>query len=325
MIRSLHINRLLPTSFRVGAVAPGPAHPPVAKRPQFCYRYNNATTTRRWIATNDITASGKQIILDHQAHENDPNAIVTTITLNRPKANAMGSIMLKEFQDCLADLEDTDTQKTRCVVLTSYSHKVFSAGADLKERATMTQGEAADFVTNLRNTMERMAQLPIPVIAAVEGVAVGGGLEICLAADIRIASGTASFGLPETSLAIIPGAGGTQRLPRLLGSVARAKELIWTGRRISAQEAYEYGLVQHVVDPEKALEKAMELSWKIALNGPVAIRASKQAIEEGMAATDMKEALEIERQNYAKVLPTDDRLEGLSAFKEGRTPEYKGQ
>lgn len=243
--------------------------------------------------------------------------------MNRPKANAMGSGMLQELRACLSELEDPN-HKSRCVVLTSFSTKVFSAGADLKERATMSQEQAADFVTLLRNTMERLAKLPIPVIAAVEGVAVGGGLEIALAADLRIASQTATFGLPETSLAIIPGAGGTQRLARLIGP-AKAKELIWTGRRISAEEALEYGLVQAVVPPGEALDKAMELSWKIAQNGPVAIRASKAAIEEGLCQNNMEDALEIERLNYAKVLPTSDRLEGLAAFKEGRTPKYKGQ
>ena len=278
--------------------------------------------------------ANKEILLEHHHQETDANAIVTTLTLNRPKANAMGKNMLAELRDCLSSLENAiskeegvsnnKTPAPRCLVLTSFSPKVFSAGADLKERATMSQEEAAVYVTLLRNTMERIHQLPIPVIASVEGVAVGGGLEIALAADLRVVSRTATFGLPETSLAIIPGAGGTQRLPRLIG-VARAKELIWTGRRISADEAYEYGLVQHVVDPGEALHKAMELSWKIAQNGPIAIQASKQAIAEGMTVASMPEALEIERQNYQRVLPTSDRLEGLAAFKEGRTPQYKGQ
>lgn len=275
-----------------------------------------ACTARRWQSN-----SQNEILLEHHRDDADSNAIITTLTLNRPKANAMGARMLRELGEHLSELEESNS---RCVVLTSYSNKVFSAGADLKERATMTQEEAADFVTLLRNTMERLAKLPIPVVASVEGVAVGGGLEIALAADIRVASTSATFGLPETSLAIIPGAGGTQRLPRLIG-VSRAKELIWTGRRISADEAYKYGLVQTVVDQGEALNKAMELSRKIAKNGPVAIQASKTAIDEGLAADNMQEALEIERINYARVLPTSDRLEGLAAFKAQRTPEYKGQ
>lgn len=269
--------------------------------------------------------------MEHHAHDSDPKAVVTTLTLNRPKANAMGRNMLQELRDCLSTLEGGNTNNEnpnqnppRCLVLASFSNKVFSAGADLKERATMSQDEAAAYVTLLRNTMERLSRLPIPVIASVEGVAVGGGLEIALAADLRVASHTATFGLPETSLAIIPGAGGTQRLPRLIG-VARAKELIWTGRRIDADEAYEYGLVQHVVGPGEALNKAMEMSWKIAQHGPIAIQASKQAIAEGLEALTMTGALEMEGQNYQKVLPTSDRLEGLAAFRESRTPRYKGE
>jgi enoyl-CoA hydratase/carnithine racemase len=257
-----------------------------------------------------------------QQHPNDQRATIAQITLNRPKANAMGIEMIRMLRECLDQLEDVD-DTTRCVVLTSHSDKVFSAGADLKERATMNLDEAEEFVSLLRGTMERVAGLPIPVIAAVEGVAVGGGFELALAADIRIASIKATLGLPETSLAIIPGAGGTQRLPRLIGA-ATAKELIWTGRRISGEEAYSYGLVQHVVPPGEATNRAIDLAFQIASNGPVAIRASKEAIQEGEKMTHMNDALEIERRCYAKVLPTSDRLEGLAAFREGRTPHYKG-
>jgi len=290
----------------------------------------------------------------------DASCLVTKITLNRPKANAMGREMIQGLQDCLDTLEkecstntnsntnssnnyygngsgnnDTEESKTqdgasastscRCLVLTSCSDRVFSAGADLKERATMTEDETADFVALLRNTMERFASLPMPVVAAIEGVAVGGGLELALAADIRIASTKAVLGLPETSLAIIPGAGGTQRLPRLIGA-SRAKELIWTGRKLNGNEAKEYGLVTDVVpEGSSATEHAVQLAFRIAANGPIAIRASKVAIDRGGEQTCMKNALEIERQCYAKVLPTQDRSEGLMAFKEGRKPSYKGQ
>jgi enoyl-CoA hydratase/carnithine racemase len=233
--------------------------------------------------------------------------------------------MLQQLQDALTSLEDKKSeQRSRCLVLTSSSHKVFSAGADLKERATMSQDQAAAFVTQLRNTMDRLSRLPMPVLASIEGVAVGGGLEIALAADIRIAAKTALLGLPETSLAIVPGAGGTQRLPRLIG-VARAKELIFTGRRINGHTAAEYGLVQHLVESGLADRKALELAWEIARNGPVAIQAAKYAIDEGMTADCMTEALEIERQGYERVLPTWDRLEGLKAFNEKRPPVYKGE
>jgi enoyl-CoA hydratase/carnithine racemase len=287
-----------------------------------CYcRSSLPCLSRRQWRSNTVD---RQVLLETLAPQGFPDRLVAKVTLNRPKANAMGSVMVQELQDCLDILEETNSKAIRCVVVTSSLGKVFSAGADLKERATMTQDQAADFVTLLRNTMERVACLAVPVLAAVEGVAVGGGLELALAADLRIASSTATFGLPETGLAIVPGAGGTQRLGRLIG-IARAKELIWTGRRIQGEEAFEYGLVQKVVQPGQALEQAMELAWKIAGNGPVAIRASKEAIDRGMTASDMKEALEIERQCYARVLPTNDRLEGLAAFKEGRNPNYTGE
>lgn len=302
------------------------------QRPLVCARRSDHRITshfQRWASTVEneppqilmerITVNGAD---NRNADPNDQTATIAQITLNRPKANAMGIELIRKLRECLDQLEDVD-DTTRCVVLTSFSEKVFSAGADLKERATMSMDEAEDFVCLLRSTMERVAALPIPVIAAVEGVAVGGGLELALAADIRIASSKATFGLPETSLAIIPGAGGTQRLPRLIGA-ATAKELIWTGRRISGEEAHSYGLVQHVVPHGEATSRAIDLAFRIAANGPVAIRASKEAIQEGGKMTDMNDALEIERRCYAKVLPTNDRLEGLAAFREGRTPHYKG-
>jgi methylglutaconyl-CoA hydratase len=266
-----------------------------------------------------------QILLEHVHPPHDENASysIAKLTLNRPKANAMGRQFMQEFGEILVTLE-TDTTDTRCLVITSCSPKVFSAGADLKERSTMSQEEAAEFVCTLRSTMERVARLPMPVIAAVEGVALGGGLELALAADLRVASGRATLGLPETSLAILPGAGGTQRLPRLIGK-ARAKELIWTGRKLSGEEALLYGLVEEVVPAGEATDRAMELAFQIAQNGPIGIRASKEAIDRGLECNDMYDALEIERRCYAKVLPTKDRLEGLAAFKEGRKPQYTGR
>lgn len=261
------------------------------------------------------------VILQHTSLDNC-NGTISTITLNRPSAaNAMGKAMILEFQNILRHLEeDSDS---RCVILSSSSPKVFSAGADLKERKTMTILQARDTVDTLRATMERVARLPMPVLAAVEGMAVGGGLELALAADLRVASTSAIFGLPETSLAIVPGAGGTQRLPRLIG-ISRAKELIWTARRIDASTANDYGLVDKVVGEGEALSAAIEMATKIASNGPVAVRVSKFAIDEGMAQSKMYEALDIERQAYTRVLETSDRLEGLAAFQEKRPPKYTG-
>ena len=283
-----------------------------------------------------------QILVEHLTHENIPNATVTLLTLNRPKANAMGRTMIAQLQRALDALEQPpspESNTTRCVVLNSSSRRVFSAGADLKERQSMTIREAHTFVNTLRHTFQRVSALPVPVIAALQGVALGGGLELALAADLRVASaaGGTQLGLPETSLAIVPGAGGTQRLPRLLGSVARAKELVWTGRRLDAAAAYECGLVQHVVNEDDEDDKAapgsysactafaLELAWKIARAGPVAIRASKWAVDEGLkCGGDMEAALAVEEQAYQRVLETRDRLEGLAAFNEKRSPEYRG-
>ena len=252
---------------------------------------------------------------------NDTAPTITKVTLDRPKANAMGKQMIAELNDCLDQLQQEEN--CRCVILASSSPKVFSAGADLKERATMTEDETQEFVAMLRSTMQRVADLPMPVIASIEGVAVGGGLELALAADLRIAGKKAILGLPETSLAILPGAGGTQRLPRLIG-ISKAKELIWTGRRLDAYEALEYGLVNEVVE-QNTMERTMELASQIASNGPIAIRASKEAIQQGAELECIHKALEIEEKSYAKVIPTKDRLEGLQAFREGRTPQYTGE
>jgi methylglutaconyl-CoA hydratase len=222
------------------------------------------------------------------------------ITLNHPPANAMGRVFLQQLKHGMKSMEEA-----RCIIIHSaLAPKVFSAGADLKERATMTMEEAEAFVVQLRTTLQELSNLPVPVIAAIDGVAVGGGLELALAADLRVVSARSKVGLPETSLAIVPGAGGTQRLPRLIGE-GRAKELIWTGRRLSGVEAAEYGLATRLVDNEESsLDTAMQLAEEIAKKGPVAIRASKWAIQEGMKKVSMENALEVERQAYARVLPT---------------------
>lgn len=186
--------------------------------------------------------------------------------------------------------------------------------------------EVQEFVTQLRMTFHRLSQLPMPILAAIEGSAFGGGLELLLAADIRIASDNPniSLGLPETTLAIVPGAGGTQRLARCIG-LARAKEMIWTGRRIDTRTAHDYGLIQHVVPEGTTLSFAMDLAWTMAANGPIAIQAAKYAIDTGYECTTMNEALDVERIAYERVLQTEDRLEGLLAFQEKRKPQYKGR
>jgi methylglutaconyl-CoA hydratase len=212
----------------------------------------------------------------------------------------------------------------RAVVLRSSVPGVFCAGADLKERASMTPEQVSSFVEAIRSTFSAVAALPMPTIAVVEGAALGGGTELALACDFRVAGEGASFGLPETTLAIIPGAGGTQRLPRLIGA-ARAKELILTGRRIPAAQAERVGLLTSLVKAGEADAAALALARELGSNGPVAVRAAKEAIDSGMEV-GLSEALgRVEKASYARVIPTADRLEGLAAFREKRKPVYTGK
>lgn len=247
---------------------------------------------------------------------------IATITLNRPEAaNAFSRQMLTEFRELIEELKYNSSIRT--VILTGSGEKVFCAGADLKERAGMTPIEVKQTVALIRLVINSVEQLPMPVIAAINGVAFGGGLELALACDIRIAAETAKVGLTETSLAIIPGAGGTQRLPRLIG-LGKAKELIYTAQRVDAYEAKEIGLVEYVVPKEELLQKAMEIADRIADNGPIAVAQAKIAINKGMEV-DLQTGLELEQMAYAMTIPTEDRIEGLTAFKEKRKPQYKGE
>lgn len=250
------------------------------------------------------------------------DAGILLLGLDRPAAkNALGRQLLAEFRQTLSDLRLDPA--VRVVVLHSHVPGVFCAGADLKERAEMTQAEAGAFVQGLRSAFTELEDLPMPVIAALEGAAFGGGLELALAADLRVAGADAKLGLVETALAIIPGAGGTQRLPRLIGS-ARAKELIFTARRIGAAEAEGIGLVERLVPAGSALGAALGLAREILPNGPVALRLAKQAVNRGFEL-NLRSGLVLEQACYAQVLPTKDRLEGLAAFREKRKPQYRGE
>lgn len=252
--------------------------------------------------------------------ENKEQALI--LTLNRPKVmNCINFDLLKAVGHVLEPLQ---TQKdVRCVIITGAGEKAFCAGADLKERATLTQEEVAKFIFTIRNLLTSIQKLPMPVISAINGVALGGGTEIALASDIRIASDNATMGLTETRLAIIPGGGGTQRLPRIIG-VAKAKELIFTGRRVGAQEALEIGLVNSVTPPETLMDKALEVADMIAQTGPIALEMAKYAIDAGIE-TDLATGLAIESNAYRVTIPTEDRTEGLTAFREKRKPVYKGR
>jgi len=250
------------------------------------------------------------------------DAGIVLLGLDRPAAkNALGRQLMAELRQVLVDL--CFDSSVRVVVVHSLVPGVFCAGADLKERAEMSPAEAAAFVHGIRAAFTELEDLPMPVIAVLEGAAFGGGLELALAADLRVAGADARMGLVETALAIIPGAGGTQRLPRLIGA-SRAKELIFTARRIDAVEAERLGLVNRVAPAGGALDAALALAREILPNGPVALRMAKQAVSRGLEL-DRDSGLALEQACYAQVIPTKDRLEGLAAFRDKRKPQYRGE
>ncbi|MEW5302382.1 MAG: hypothetical protein WDW36_005175 [Sanguina aurantia] len=246
---------------------------------------------------------------------------VSVLTLNRPSArNAIGKQMLQEVRECIANLRQEPS--TRCVLVRSLASGVFCAGADLKERRAMSVLETAEFVGCLRNTFTALRELPMPTIAVLEGLALGGGAELTLACDLRVGGRDAVLGFPETQLGIIPGAGGTQSLPRLIG-VSRAKDLIFTGRRVHAEEALTIGLLDFVVDPGKAYARALQLAGEVCRGGPLALRAAKSALNGGLDV-DLHTGLRLEESCYAQLLHSKDRAEGLAAFEAKRPPRFTG-
>jgi enoyl-CoA hydratase len=247
---------------------------------------------------------------------------VAILKLNRPEVmNSFNFAMLRELRNRVEALH-WDRQ-ARVVIITGAGEKAFCAGADLKERASLGEDQVREFIFTIRNLFTFIEFMNKPVIAAVNGIALGGGTELALACDLRIASENATMGLTETRLAIIPGAGGTQRLPRLVGR-GKAKELIFTGRRVDAKEAFEIGLVNKVAPAEKLLDECLAMAAMICEAGPVAIGQAKYAINYG-SEVDLHTGLAIESNAYWVTIPTEDRLEGLTAFREKRKPVYKGR
>lgn len=246
---------------------------------------------------------------------------VATITLNRPaQMNAMSRALLDQLLECLDQI--AVRRDIRAVIVTGAGERAFCAGADLKERAGMSAEETRAFLMRIRRVMDFVERLPMPTIAAIDGVAFGGGCELALACDIRIVSRRAQIGLTECGLGIIPGAGGTQRLPRLIGP-SLAKELIFTARRLDAASAMAVGLANHVVDDGLALGKAKELAEEICRCAPLAVEAAKAAIEGGLA-TGISEGMLLEQRAYEVTLFTEDRREALNAFREKRRPVFRG-
>ena len=233
-------------------------------------------------------------------------------------ANALSRALVAELRGAVSAIGSD----VRAVVITG-AGKAFSAGADLKERRGLTLEQTRGFLDELGGTLNAVAGLRCPVVAALNGVAFGGGLELALACDVRIAAEGVTMGLVETRLGIIPGAGGTQRLARLVGP-ARAKELIFSGRRFEAADALRWGIVQHVVPALELETAAAHLAGEIAAAGPLAVAQAKAAIDEGLSGT-LAEGLAIERRHYEVVLTSADRDEGLAAFAEKRTPVFQGK
>ncbi|EAU84645.2 enoyl-CoA hydratase/isomerase [Coprinopsis cinerea okayama7 len=233
--------------------------------------------------------------------------------------NAISVQLLQELRECL------ETVHVRVLVLHSTTLGSFCAGADLIERRTMNQMQVNKFLSDLRDALGKLESLPMPTIAAIDGPALGGGLEMSLACDLRVAGhGVSKIGLPETGLGIIPGAGGTQRVTRVIGP-SKAKDLIFTARALTATEALEWGLVNYVSAPESTgYDRALSLAEKIAQNAPLALRAAKQAISRSEDLA-LETGLDFERATYETLLSTQDRLEALQAFKEKRRPVFKGE
>lgn len=237
------------------------------------------------------------------------------------RRNAISRAMLGELESHVQRV--ASQRAVRAVVITGDGDKAFCAGADLKERAGMTEPEVRAFLDQLRRTLRAMELADTVFIAAINGVALGGGTELALACDLRVAAPAAELGLTEVALGIIPGGGGTQRLTRLLGP-GRAKDLILTARRVAAAEAFVLGLVNRLAPEGRLLETALGLASQVAANAPLAVGAAKHAIDEG-ASLELDDALALELRKYEIVLASEDRKEGLAAFAEKRPPRYAGR
>ena len=238
---------------------------------------------------------------------------IAVVTINRPKSlNALNSETLAELDACFSEI--SERKDIKVVILTGSGAKAFVAGADISEMVNATPAEGRKMGMLAKEAFLKLETMPQVTIAAVNGFALGGGCEISMACDIRIASDNAKFGQPETGLGILPGFGGTQRLARLVGK-GRAKELIFTCDMIDANEAYRIGLVNAVYPQEELLAAAKKLANKIASNAPIAVRACKKAINEGLQV-DMDQAIVVEEKAFGSCFETEDQKAGMGNFLE---------
>lgn len=246
---------------------------------------------------------------------------IQTITFNRPKSlNALNSELLNEFMSALTSI--SENEDIRVLILTGAGEKSFVAGADITELATLNVLQTKIFSRKGQTVIGYLQELPIPVIAAVNGFALGGGCEIAIACDFIYASENAMFGLPEINLGLIPGFGGTQRLPRLIGA-NMAKELIFTGKMISASEALSIGIVNKVCPPDSLMTEVQKTAKLIASKGKVSLREAKQAINNGLNV-DIATGCLIENDAFSLCMASEDAKEGTSAFIEKRKANFKG-
>lgn len=247
----------------------------------------------------------------------EQEGFVGIITINRPKAlNALNSKVLGELNQTI---DDIDLEKTRTVIITGGGEKSFVAGADISEMSSLTKSEGESFAKIGNDIFRKIETFPIPVIATINGFALGGGCELALSCDIRICSDKSLFGQPEVGLGITPGFGGTQRLARIIG-LGKAKEMIYTASSIKSEEAYRIGLVNKVFSPETLLEEAKKIAKKISRNAPIAVRACKKAINEGISL-NMDEAIILEEKLFGSCFETEDQKNGMKAFLEKRKIE----
>ncbi len=242
---------------------------------------------------------------------------IPVIKLDNPPLNAICTELLDGLEKTLDLLEDDEGVQ---VVVIEGVGKAFVAGADISEMKDMSPEEAEEFSKKGQEVFSKIENFHVPVIAAVDGYALGGGMELAIACDIIIASGRSVFGQPEVGLGIIPGYGGTQRLPRIVG-VKKAKELIFTGKKIDAEEAYEIGLINKVVAPENFTDEVMSLSKSISKNGPLAVKYSKRAINQGTQLNNLDKEVEM----FRKCFETQDQKIGMDAFLDKEEPEFKGK
>lgn len=266
----------------------------------------------------------KNVILDEELKnvtlEKEGNLAI--ITINRPKAlNALNSETLRDLDLAITNVEN-DTN-VYCVILTGAGEKSFVAGADIAEMKDLDSKAGEEFGLLGNRVFRRLENLDKPVIAAISGFALGGGCELAMACDIRIASEKARFAQPETGLGITPGFGGTQRLPRIVG-LGKAKELIYTCAMVNAEEALRIGLVNKVVPIENLMEEAKKMATAICANAPIAVKLCKDAINRGMQV-NIDEAIEIEAEDFGKCFDSEDQVEGMAAFLERRAKNFQNK